>query len=224
MILVKVENDEIVKFPYTINDLRSENPNVSFPTIPSNEVLNAYSVYKVYHHPYPEYDKRTHYVKIAQLPTLVDNVWTMYHELIAKTPEEIQEYDTVILNDLRTKILAQIDDKTNQLITYGFVFMGKNIRLTLEDQHNYDGEYNLIKAFIEDGIPESMIFPIYFKVWTNTDGSPVFFVMNNLVEMRNLISAGKMYIKDCLVRGWDIKNTIPTLTLNELKVWVDPRN
>lgn len=224
MILVKITDGEVVRFPYTMNDLRLDNPNVSFPEEPPDEIINAYDVYRVYYHPYPEYDKRTHNVTIAQAPTLVDGVWTMYHSLIEKTTEEIQEYDTNELNALRTKLLTDIDSKTNHLITYGFVHFGSKIRMTLEDQHNYEGEYSMIKDFIGLGLPEASIFPITFKVWTNSDGSPAFFVMNNLAEMRHLISAGKMYIKDCLTAGWYLKNSLTTLTLNELKVWVDPRN
>lgn len=224
MILVKVVDGVLIKFPYTMDDLRIDNPNISFPEEPSDEILNSYNVYRVYYHPYPEFDRRTHRLSIAQVPTLVNDVWTMNHQVTAKTPEEIQEYDSAELTSLRAKTLTAIDNKTNELITYGFVHFGSKIRMTLEDQHNYEGEYSMIKDFIGLGLPEASIFPITFKVWTNSDGSPAFFVMNNLAEMRHLISAGKMYIKDCLTAGWYLKNNLTTMTLNELKAWVDPRN
>jgi hypothetical protein len=223
MILVKVIDGVVIKFPYTMNDLQIENPSVSFPEEPSDMILNEYNVYRVFYHPFPEYDNRTHRIAIANEPSLHDGVWCMNHSIIEKEPEEIELYDESELAALRGKILTAVDLKTNDLITYGFVHFGNKIRLTLEDQHNYEGEYSMIKDFISLGYPEAAIFPVTFKVWTNEDGSPAFYVMNNLAEMRHLISAGKMYIKDCLTAGWYIKNSIPDMTLTQLKAWVDPR-
>lgn len=45
---VKAENGEVIKFPYSVEDLKSENPNVSFPANMSSEILASYNVYPVF--------------------------------------------------------------------------------------------------------------------------------------------------------------------------------
>jgi hypothetical protein len=44
---VKIENGSIVKYPYSISELKTDNKNVSFPTAISSEVLETYGVFYV---------------------------------------------------------------------------------------------------------------------------------------------------------------------------------
>lgn len=223
MILVKVINGEVVKFPYSLEDLRQEYPNVSFPANPPEGLLNAYGVYTVKYYPYPEYDIRTQNIIISNSPVLIDGFWSIKHEVVNKTIEEIDGHDNAELLTLRTKILNEIDNKTNELIVYGWVHNGVKVRLTIEDQINFEGEFNLIKDFISTGEPESKFFPVHYKVWTNDDGSPVFITLVNITELRSFLCGGKKYIRDCLSAGWVIKNDVINSTLEQLKVWKDSR-
>lgn len=225
MILVKVVNGEVDKFPYTLENLRSDNASVSFPANPSENILNAYGAYVVTFLPYPTYDDRLYRIVKDEQPTKVDGVWTMSYNLIPKTDEEIKAYDTAAYNDLKTKLYDAIDSKTNYLITYGFVYLTDiRVRMTLEDQQNFEGMYNMIKDYIEIGMPESNFFPVKFKVWTDDNGAPLYYITHNLSEMRNFIAAGKMFIGSCLAEGWALKENLVKLSLDELKVWKDPRD
>ena len=223
MIRVKVVNDQVVRFPYSLEDLRLEHLNVSFPVNPPEELLNAYGVYTVKYYPYPKYDVRTQIVKAVNTPILIDGVWSIKHEVINKTEEEIASLSESELKSLRAKILNEIDVKTNDFIMYGFVHNGFKVRLTIEDQINFEGEFNSIKDYMSNNYPESTFFPVTYKVWTDDDGLPIFMLLNNLDELRTFLSAGKRYIRDCLAEGWTVKNAIIGMTLDELKVWKDPR-
>lgn len=226
MILIKAINGEIVNFPYSMNDLRLEHPEISFPLNPSPDMLARFDVFIVFYHPYPLFDTRTQRMDISQTPILIDNVWTMTRTVIDKTTEEIAEYDATELHDLKFKLFDDIDYRTNELIVTGWVYGGPggvNVRLTQEDQHNYEGEYTMIREIIEDGVPESMIFPSVFKVWTEDDGTPQFLQFTSLNEMKGFIYAGKTYIKNCLTVGWTLKNELNTKNIDELRAWVDPR-
>lgn len=223
MILVKIVNNEVVKFPYSLDDLRMEHPNVSFPSDPPESVLNAYSAHKVKYYPFPEYDHRTQKVVVSNSPVLISDEWSIRHDVINKTEAEIAAYDEAELKTLRQKILDIIDTKTNSLITYGWIFNGNHVRLSIEDQINFEGEFNLIKDMISNGIPEINFFPVNYKVWTNDDGSPVFISLINLSELRGFLCGGKKYIRDCLAEGWVIKNAAINATIDELKAWKDPR-
>ncbi len=223
MIFVKVKDGEIEKFPYTMGNLQTDHPNVSFPVNPSSEILEPYSTYQVFYHPFPLFDERTHTINVAQIPVLIDDVWTMTRKLIAKTPEEIEAYDAEALATLRTRLTNEIDDRTGNLIVYGCVYLGKRVRLNLEDQNNFEGEYSMIKDYIVDGVPEQYIFPTVFKIWTYADGRPDFIKFTNVSDMKNFIYSGKIHIKNCLIAGWDLKDAMSKLSLNELKAWTDPR-
>ena len=223
-ILIKVIDDEIVRFPYSLEDLRLEYPNVSFPYEPSEAILNSMNAYTVKYYPYPTYDHRTQFIEVANLPILIDGIWSIKHKVIDRTIEEIQINDDSEIKALRIRILNEIDNKTNELIVYGFVYTGLKVRLTIEDQINFEGEFNLIRDFITNkGVPESSFFPLNYKVWTNEDGSPVFMKINNLDELRDFLFRGKTYIRDCLAAGWVVKNEIVIMSLDELKAWKDPR-
>lgn len=224
MIYVKVVDGVIIKFPYSLEDLRMEHPNVSFPNDPPEEVLNAYFVHKVKYYPYPEYDHRTQKIIVMNSPIIISDEWSIRHDVVNKTAEEIAAYDNDEIKSLRQKILDAIDVKTNELITYGWIYNGTNVRLTVEDQLNFEGEFNLIKDMVSSGIPEINFFPVNYKVWTTDDGLPVFMSIANIVELRSFLCGGKKHIRDCLSNGWVVKNAAISMTIDELKVWKDPRN
>lgn len=44
---IKIINNEIVKYPYSIDDLRNDNPEVLFPHTYPEEILNQFNCYRV---------------------------------------------------------------------------------------------------------------------------------------------------------------------------------
>ena len=88
MLYIKVENNEIIKYPYSIRELKMDNPNVSFPVTLSTELLNSFGVYVV-----TEVVPTEDYTKVVSEinPTLVDGVWTQTWLIENATEEEIQE-------------------------------------------------------------------------------------------------------------------------------------
>ena len=51
-----LQNGSIERYPYTITDLRRNNPNVSFPVFPSDEALEGFGVFRVFSITPPAYD------------------------------------------------------------------------------------------------------------------------------------------------------------------------
>lgn len=79
MLLVKVNQENTIsQYPYTVADLRRDNPNVSFP---EDEVainiadLTPYGAHRVTLVPQPAFNWMTHAVT-ENTPTLVDGKWT----------------------------------------------------------------------------------------------------------------------------------------------------
>lgn len=50
------QNNSVKKFPYSIKELRKDNPQTSFPDVVSDETLKAFNVFKVQEQPAPGYD------------------------------------------------------------------------------------------------------------------------------------------------------------------------
>ena len=223
MILVKASNGIIIQFPYRLNDLRNDNPGISFPDDPSDDMLERFSAYKVFYHPYPEFDQRTQYVNVVQIPVLIDGIWTMTRDVVDKTVEDIAAYDANEFVMLRIMLTKNIDARTDSIILNGFVFHDQSIRMNDIDQRNYEGMYRMIKDYLEDKIPEIYIFPTSFKVWTNDDGSPVFLRFTNFTDMKAFMYTAKIFINNTLKSGWDLKDQLSTLTIDGMRVFVDPR-
>lgn len=59
----KVKNGIVEKYPYTVDDLRRDNPNTSFPAVPSAALYAEFGVVPVVVTGAPEHDTATHIVE-----------------------------------------------------------------------------------------------------------------------------------------------------------------
>jgi len=70
----KVTNDTIDQYPYTVGDLRRDNPNTSFPRVIPADTLEEYGLVVVQKTPQPDFGQLTHRVK-ETTPVLESGVW-----------------------------------------------------------------------------------------------------------------------------------------------------
>jgi hypothetical protein len=56
MLLVKTSNGQVEQFPYTLGDLRRDNPQTSFPKKIGDAILASYGIYHVMPDAQPEHD------------------------------------------------------------------------------------------------------------------------------------------------------------------------
>lgn len=56
MLLVKTANGQVEQFPYTLGDLRRDNPQTSFPKKIGDAILASYGIFHVMPDAQPEYD------------------------------------------------------------------------------------------------------------------------------------------------------------------------
>lgn len=64
----KITNGTVDQYPYTVGDLRRDNPNVSFPKNVSQGVMQKYGMYPVGYQAEPDYDPLTHRIQHSNLP------------------------------------------------------------------------------------------------------------------------------------------------------------
>jgi hypothetical protein len=86
---VKVTNNQIDKYPYTVGDLRRDNPNVSFPKNIPTGVMARYGMHPVGYQAAPEYDPMTHRLQHSDMP--VREVIGYYTEEDAPMPDMVGE-------------------------------------------------------------------------------------------------------------------------------------
>jgi hypothetical protein len=77
-------------FPYSIGNLRRDNPNVSFPRNPSDAALADWNVFPVAEQSPPEYNPANQNLNQAT-PTLVDGQWLQTWQVTDASAEEIAE-------------------------------------------------------------------------------------------------------------------------------------
>jgi hypothetical protein len=77
-------------YPYSIGQLRKDNPQVSFPQNPTDALLASYNVYPVTRTERPAYDSITQNLSEGA-PTLTAGVWTQIWAVTEATPEEVAQ-------------------------------------------------------------------------------------------------------------------------------------
>jgi hypothetical protein len=116
---LKLNNGVIEKYPYTIGDLRKDNPQTSFPSTIPTETLQAYEVFPVAEVEQPKYNYMTETLTEGS-PSFDQTVgvWSQNWVVTSRTQEEIDqiveaEWDNV-RHDRNIKLSAcdwtQLDD------------------------------------------------------------------------------------------------------------------
>lgn len=109
---VKVTSGAVDQYPYTIGQLRRDNPNTSFPKVIPEAMLADWDVYPVTKDSQPAYTERTQTIAENAQPTLVNNAWAIGWTVSDKTDDEVTAYDDqqeAILRHNRNSLLADSD-------------------------------------------------------------------------------------------------------------------
>jgi hypothetical protein len=83
-------NQSVEKFPYSVSDLRRDNPDTSFPAIPNDDWLAEWNVFPVDDLPVPVYDPDTESIERSG-PTLENDKWILAWQVRPATQEEIAQ-------------------------------------------------------------------------------------------------------------------------------------
>jgi hypothetical protein len=108
---VKASNEVVEIYPYSIGQLRKDNPNVSFPKSPDNTLLAQWNVYPVQSQNPPSFNLATENCERVS-PTLQNGVWTETWSVTAASAEEIArrtEEMSVQVRTQRNALLVQSD-------------------------------------------------------------------------------------------------------------------
>jgi hypothetical protein len=110
MLYLKAINDQVEQYPYSLGQLRKDNPSTSFPRHPSLSDLAEFDVYPVTEVTPPIGDAEK-LVKVWT-PTLISGEWILPHQAVAKTAEDLAtelEVAWANLREQRDKLLDETD-------------------------------------------------------------------------------------------------------------------
>ncbi|WNL51036.1 hypothetical protein SCREM2_gp117 [Synechococcus phage S-CREM2] len=109
--LVLTDKGSIKRYPYTLSQLKRDNPHVSFPAVPPPQLLEEFGVYRVSPKKEPEVDPGTHSV-IEVSPKNVDGEWVqnwLVHPHSEERLEELRSKAATASRERRSLLLAQSD-------------------------------------------------------------------------------------------------------------------
>jgi hypothetical protein len=109
---VKVENNEIVQYPYSIEQFRANNPTISFPAEISSDLLASYGVYPVSNDPIPDYNLTTQRVEKSTTPVLREGKWVITKSVVELTADQIVSREITAgktVREARNKLLQETD-------------------------------------------------------------------------------------------------------------------
>lgn len=107
---IKVEDG--IAFNYSINQLKADNPNVSFPSDLSEALLNQFSVYKVYLEDMPLLNDSEQIAEQSSNPVFKNGKWVLEFNVRDKTQAEKDQFSFELQNQIRSKrnkLLAETD-------------------------------------------------------------------------------------------------------------------
>ena len=102
-LLAKISDNQVIRFPYTLVDLRREVPGVSFPDAVDDATLISYGVVRVAAANPPTYDSLTH--RLTSTAELVDGGWLQVWAIQALSESDA----TANVRASRNKRLADCD-------------------------------------------------------------------------------------------------------------------
>ena len=89
-------------YPYSIGQLRKDNPQVSFPKNPTDALLASYNVFSVTATERPLYDTVTQNLSEGA-PTLTAGVWTQVWVVSEATPDEVTQRTSDLASSARSQ-------------------------------------------------------------------------------------------------------------------------
>lgn len=132
MLLVKISNGVVEEYPYSLEKLREENPNISFPQDIPDDTLSEYNVFKVAASLRPDHNLLINTV-VENNPVKINEVWTQTWTVIELSETESNDAKTAIRLDYDNYLSNQFDFKAKE--------KGYSSRVTCAMRTGYSGPY-----------------------------------------------------------------------------------
>lgn len=104
--------------------------------------------------------------------------------------------------ELKTDLDGLVNSLTDEKILSRFVWNGKPVWLSTENQFNFKAAYDLAVQSKGAGLP------VTFKLGEDESGNPVYHTFEELSEFTDFYTRAIAYVSDCLNEGWEEKDGV----------------
>lgn len=108
----KIKDGAVDKFPYSVGDLRRDNPNTSFPEQISEATMAEFGMVAVTERPAPDFDPLTHFAEWGPVPVKEGEQWFLLATVRELSEAQIAEREASSAASVRSErndLLAQTD-------------------------------------------------------------------------------------------------------------------
>lgn len=108
---IHAENSIVIEYPYSIEKMRSDNPQTSFPLEMSADELAEWGVFAVKEQDPPPFSEQTESIDL-QPPSLVNGAWVQSWVVVAASADEIERRTTAkaaLQRAERNRVLTRSD-------------------------------------------------------------------------------------------------------------------
>ena len=109
---VKITSGAVDQYPYTVGDLRRDNPNTSFPKTINENTLKSYGIYSVRLEDIPSHNERTQNIVMDEAPRNLGDEQVLGWTVTEKTQAEIDavtENISTLNRQMRDYKIAETD-------------------------------------------------------------------------------------------------------------------
>jgi hypothetical protein len=124
---VLVENENVIKYPYSFSQLREDNPNVSYTRNPTDETLEYFNIFRVNEVPQPEIDEIKQNI-VEGIPEFKSGQWYQTWDVYSASEKEIE----VRIDILKKKINLERDRRID-LPKFVSLSSGKSFNVNMSD-------------------------------------------------------------------------------------------
>jgi len=149
---VKVVDGAVDTFPYNLESLSTDFPNVSFPDPVPENILNDYGIYSVSIGPMPDYNPANQRVLFDAQPTLQDGQWVRDRQAYDLTEDQQTRHDERTAIDVRRK--------RNKLLTESDWTQMNDSPLDTTDRTTWATYRQSLRDLTsQDGFPHNVTYP-----------------------------------------------------------------
>lgn len=106
------------------------------------------------------------------------------------------------LEEIKDAICQDINRQTDSKILSGFMWNNNPVWLSTENQFNYKAAYDLAVQ------TQGANLPIKFKLGEDAEGNPIYYTFTDVATLGDFYIKAMQYIQECLVEGWERKDSI----------------
>ena len=161
MLFARVNTGGCVKFPYTQDTLQEENPHTAFDfSVPLSELfapteaalVTGDEIVEVVMGMNPGYVTADKEVVQATTPTMIDGVWTLGWDIVAKTGAALAQAEA--------EMAKQVNDKIDLVVAGVEQEIAENTALTAEQVQGHQDYIAALRAVPQQaGYPWTVVYP-----------------------------------------------------------------